>query len=238
MTRPSERVLRESGLAFFGAVAASLSHELNNVFATINELSGLLEDLALGGERGRPPEPGRIRNLTGRIATQVQRGQRQSRQLNQFAHSADEPLGRIDAGQVATEVVDLCQRLARLRKVQLQSTVPQDPIMMDTDPFLLRHVLWRGLELAISSVEPGNRVALSMEEDRDTRELQVSVTSGLAAAAAEPEQKLALLSALAEALGGHVEDGLRDGESSCLKVRLPRHLVPHGATRDDSSGNC
>jgi signal transduction histidine kinase len=237
MTRPHERVLRETGLAFFGAVAASLSHELNNVFATINELSGLLEDLALTGERGRPPAPERIRAITGRIATQVQRGQRQSKQLNHFAHSADSPWAEVDAGQVAAEVVDLGQRLARLRKVELTSTVPPEPIPLQTDPFLLRHVLWRCVELVISATEPGNRVGVSLNQARDTDGLEVKVSGSCAPAGTALDQKVVLLSGLAEALGGRLEDGLRHGESAYLTVRLPQRLVPEGETREDTMGN-
>ena len=56
MVRSPDRDLaaRQNGFAFFGAITASLSHELNNVLATIKELSGLLEDLvhAVKPERG------------------------------------------------------------------------------------------------------------------------------------------------------------------------------------------
>ena len=45
---------RQDDIAFFGAVTAGLSHELKNVLATINELSGLQDDLQLLARRGRP----------------------------------------------------------------------------------------------------------------------------------------------------------------------------------------
>ena len=37
----------ETGLQFFGKMTASISHEIKNVLAIINENAGLLEDLAL-----------------------------------------------------------------------------------------------------------------------------------------------------------------------------------------------
>ena len=43
MNDAKQRLLREKGFGFFGAITASLSHEINNVFAITNELSGLLD---------------------------------------------------------------------------------------------------------------------------------------------------------------------------------------------------
>lgn len=47
MSEAKDLLLREKGFGFSGAITASLSHEINNVFAIINELSGLLEDFLL-----------------------------------------------------------------------------------------------------------------------------------------------------------------------------------------------
>ena len=46
--------LTETSLQFFGRVSASISHELKNVLAIINENAGLLEDFTLMGDRGIP----------------------------------------------------------------------------------------------------------------------------------------------------------------------------------------
>ena len=45
-------IVTESGLQFFGKMTASISHEIKNVLAIINENAGLLEDLALMADRG------------------------------------------------------------------------------------------------------------------------------------------------------------------------------------------
>jgi len=49
-----ERLLKDEGLAFFGAITASISHELNNVIAIIDQSAGLLNDLLAGAQYGRP----------------------------------------------------------------------------------------------------------------------------------------------------------------------------------------
>ena len=44
-----ERVMWENSLAFFGAITASVSHELNNVMSIIDQNNGLLKDLLAVG---------------------------------------------------------------------------------------------------------------------------------------------------------------------------------------------
>ena len=46
--------LGESGLRFFGKISASISHEIKNAIAVMNENAGLIKDLIMMAERGRP----------------------------------------------------------------------------------------------------------------------------------------------------------------------------------------
>jgi signal transduction histidine kinase len=228
MNRISERALRESGLAFFGAVAASFSHELNNVLATINELSGLLDDLALAGGRGRSLEPDRIRGIARRIGLQIERGQRQSKQLNQFAHSVDSPWGSVDAGQVAEETAALSERLARLSKIELQTSVPEHPIALETNPFLLRHLLWRCIELTVAGTERGGAVSVVVTGAPDSDSFQVDFRGSAARAGASVADQVAFASALAAALGGQLKDETAAADAPHFTVGLPRRFVRDG----------
>ncbi len=47
----------ECGLQCFGSISASISHELKNALAIINENAGLLEDLSFMAEKGLPLDP-------------------------------------------------------------------------------------------------------------------------------------------------------------------------------------
>jgi len=71
-----EKRLREKGLAFFGSITASFSHEINNIMAIIAELSGLMEDLLRVADLGHPPQLERFRRISERIGTQVNGGRR------------------------------------------------------------------------------------------------------------------------------------------------------------------
>ena len=61
----------EIGLQFFGKMTASISHEIKNVLAIINENAGLLEDLALLAGRGAAIDPQRLTNMSQAVMKQV-----------------------------------------------------------------------------------------------------------------------------------------------------------------------
>ena len=65
--------LTECGLQFFGKMTASISHEIKNVLAIINENAGLLGDLALLAERGVAIEPQRLNDMSRTVMKQVSR---------------------------------------------------------------------------------------------------------------------------------------------------------------------
>ncbi len=88
----------EQGIEFFGRMTASISHEIKNTLAIVNENAGLLGDLALLMDKGRPLSPERLTTLAGNIRRQVQRADDIIRRLNRFAHSAHEPAASVDLG--------------------------------------------------------------------------------------------------------------------------------------------
>ena len=56
----------EMGLQFFGRMSASISHEIKNVLAIINENAGLLEDFSLMADRGGADRFWTIKNDGGK----------------------------------------------------------------------------------------------------------------------------------------------------------------------------
>jgi len=53
-------IVGETGLQFYGKICASLSHEIKNALAIINEDAGLLNDFAALADQGRPLDPERV----------------------------------------------------------------------------------------------------------------------------------------------------------------------------------
>jgi len=148
-------------LGFFGAVAASLSHELKNVLATINELSGLIEDQSLAAEAGRALRPEQLKRACANIARQVQRGSTLVGRLNQFAHSVDSPAAQVDLGDMLHRICDICDRFASLAQVSLARQISAEPLTLTLDPFALQHAAAIALRAAFAAAEAGQAIALS-----------------------------------------------------------------------------
>ena len=129
------------GLHFFGSMTASISHELKNALAIINENGGLLGDLAMLMEKGRPLEPERLKTLSGNIRRQVQRADDIIRRLNRFAHSAQEPAATSDVREIFEFTIALATRLATMKGVTM-TIAPGPPVQLETRLFQLENLLW------------------------------------------------------------------------------------------------
>ncbi len=82
----------EMGLQFFGRMSASISHEIKNVLAIINENAGLLEDFSLMADRGVPIDPGRLKTMAEKVKRQISRADGIIKNMNRLAHSIDETI--------------------------------------------------------------------------------------------------------------------------------------------------
>ncbi len=172
--------LNERGLAFFGKITASVTHELNNVMSIIEQVSGLLDDLCAGAESGRPLEPEKIRGISERIGKQVERGVSIIQRMNKFAHSVDEPVKNFDLVELTENLVELSRRFAGLRKLKIEWRPPDARVMLVSKPFLLEQVIFMGIDAAMQrsrregviriEVQPdaaGARVGISTEAEAD-----------------------------------------------------------------------
>jgi C4-dicarboxylate-specific signal transduction histidine kinase len=156
------RLLTEK-LAFFGAITASLSHELKNVLATIKEFSGLLEDLVQASAAGRPPSTERLQTFCDRINKQVGRGSALIERLNRFAHSVDEPEVSVGVKQVLTEICSICDRFARLKQATLARRFADEEVTLRSDPFAIQHVIYLCIKAALEAANEQRRVTVVFE---------------------------------------------------------------------------
>ena len=202
-------------LEFFGAVSASISHELKNVLATIDGFSGLLEDLTLAAASGRPLAPERLEKLGGRIKRQADRGAELVVRLNRFAHSVDEPWAAVDVGEVLGRICDICERFASLGKVTLErSGVDEGALWVELDAFAFQHVLFLAIRAALDAAGGERVVRVGLRGLG--RGYEVTITSadplgGAGRAVVDSE----LVRGLASELGGDVS---LEGDTMVLRV--------------------
>lgn len=215
--------LFERSLACFGIVGRSLSHDIANVLATVNESSGLVEDYLAAAEEGIPLDPAKLRRVADRIARQVERGEQYVKQLNRFAHTMDYPRESLDVGAAIVGVVGLCERFARLRKVSLQAEVKEEVVSVEGSAFELQHALFRAVELVLVATPPGGTIQLAMAAVDGGVRIEVT-GSEPADREADLDGMAGVLALLVRVLGGRLDQRLAAGDSPQVALTLPRQL--------------
>lgn len=166
-SREDEHLLLHSGLAFFGALAASVSHELNNVISIVDQTAGLLQDMVVGEERGVPMSLERLSTAVGTVRRQTERGLGIIQRLNKFAHSADKPVSGFEVSEVMRNLVALSERLAGLKRAAIRLEDNPEPLSVNASPFFLQQTVFRIFQLALASAERDDeiRVAIGAESN-------------------------------------------------------------------------
>lgn len=151
----------ETGLRFFGKVSASISHEMKNILAIINENAGLLEDLSFAARKGSPIDPDRLDRTVGNFSKQIQRADTILKNLSCFAHSVDQFSAPVNLYELTRLVADLAGRRAAMRKITLETAAPPEPVQLTTNPFLLENLVWLCLEYAIATTDADRTLTLT-----------------------------------------------------------------------------
>ncbi len=197
------RPLTAEKLAFFGAISASMTHELKNVLATINEFSGLLEDLSLVAAKGKPLSPERLQTICGKISTQVRRGERLLTGLNRFSHSVDEPVAFVQLTELLENITGLCLRFANLKQVTLETQLPDASEPVKVDPFACRHAVYLSIDMALCAAGDQRRVTVLLDAGPEAQRIVVESADPFARSAA-PE-RAELLDAILSHCGARAE---------------------------------
>jgi len=189
----------EAGLQFFGKMSASISHEIKNVMAIINESAGLMEDLTVMAEKGMPVDPQRLKTHAGKIMSQIRRADEIVKNMNRFAHSVDEGVKSIDLGESVALVAALSERFAAMRGITLDLETAPNGITLRTNPFLLMNLIYLCLEFAMDLVGAGKTVGLTSEQEKGGGRVRLTGLGEQAEASGQRfpgEREKALLAAL------------------------------------------
>ncbi len=213
-----ERILRENGLAFFGAITASVTHDLNNVMSIVGQSAGLLDDLLAGAEQGRPIKDEQLRRIADRIGNQTKRGVDIIRLLNSFAHSVDEPRCEFDVNQIVENLAALIERLASLKRARLETRPSGEPVRIIGWPFLLQQALFLSFRTLVAQAQKDDVLVISVARLEDG--VRVSVEGPHRD---EPEGDRQYLELLMDRCRGSVEISLVEDR------RVFEFLVPSGA---------
>ena len=157
---PPQSVL-DAGLAFFGAVTASVTHEQNNVLSVIDQTAGLLQDMIAAEREGTPINIDRLADAVSTVQAQTERSLGVIRRLNRFAHSTDAGRVEFDLSEVLSNLVELCQRLAKLKYVRLRLRSSAEPLTLVGSPFFAQAEVFLSIRLALETAERDDTIDVS-----------------------------------------------------------------------------
>ncbi len=201
-------IMAETGLQFFGQISASISHEIKNVLAIINENAGLLEDFTLMADRGIPMDPARLKVMAEAVKKQIGRADGIIKNMNRFAHSIDQTITTVDLAETIELVIALTARLAAMRGVEVAVQLPQNPVKLQTAPFFLMNLLWLCLDFSISASGDDKQVELVVEAAENSIRIRCRRLTGLTEALLETfpsDREKNLLAVLKGALTAELE---------------------------------
>lgn len=142
--------LGAAGLAFYSKISASISHEIKNSLAVINESAGYLEDVTLMTRKGVPLDPDRLGALASTMLKQVQRTNTIIKNMNRLAHSLDEDFKLVDVNELMDLMAHLSERTVVTKGFRISVTSADTPVAVISHPFFLENLIWLMVNFAMT----------------------------------------------------------------------------------------
>jgi signal transduction histidine kinase len=222
------KAVSEESLRFFGEMSASVSHEIRNKLAVINEKAGLLQDIALAMKSGRSVDPDRLEVQAGKIVDQIRQANRIVGALNRLAHSVDATGIRIDLADLVGLVVELYGRKAAQAEITISAAVPAGSVALITSPFLLEGLIGACIDAAMPRIDDSRIMTIAAEPGADGAILRFQNLAGIEDADIELGGEGAGARALLEMLGGRLSADGRRGE---LVLEISNRVGPDSGSQ-------
>jgi signal transduction histidine kinase len=142
----AQEIIDQYGPAYFGQMGASISHDIKNCLAIINENAGLMSDHLMMAQKGVPPDIDRFSGIIRRIEKQIARADGILKSLNAFSHSMDKPEQQIDLDEAVGLVLGLGARIIANRGIKVNHTHAPDKLYVNGSLFFLLSLIWSILE--------------------------------------------------------------------------------------------
>ena len=163
-------------LEVFSEVFASISHEIKNTLAIINEHAGLLEDFALLAADEGSIEISRVRKATAGIHKQVQRSNKIVQRMNMLAHSTDREQGFICGGELLEFCAELSAKKATAKNITVRLECPEQ-IEIHRSLAILEALLFLLLYKSYQLCSEGEEIILSCQMSGTQYSLQLSAST-------------------------------------------------------------
>ena len=213
-------IFAETGLQFFSRISASISHEIKNVLAIVNENAGLLEDYSIMAEKGMPLDPDRLKKMASTMIRQVSRGDELTKKMNRLAHTIDDAIAIVELKELIELFMALTDRLTAMRKISVEAKLSVNPLRIKTSPFFLMDLLWLCLDFAMAASGDIKQIELITEQTKNNVNIRFTQLAGLSVSAKQTfpsEREKCLLGLLAA-------DMTVDAGKGEILLKLPENI--------------
>ncbi|MBU1320384.1 MAG: ATP-binding protein [candidate division Zixibacteria bacterium] len=235
--------LRSAKLASIGELATGLAHEINNPLAIISAEHTNISDLIQLSDNS-PTWRDEIRDSVKRCKEQVRRCAGITSKMLQFGRKSDSAVEPTDIVPRLSEIVDLLNRHASVRNVQIDCTISGDIPRVLADPIELEQVLINLINNAIDAMPAGGKITISAHRQDEYVQLDVS-DNGVGIASQDldrvfepfyttkPPGKgtglgLSVCYGIVQSWGGRIRADSRVGEGTTIHILLPFHSSKNG----------
>ena len=156
--------MNEKEIKFIGKITAGVTHEVNNVLASIREISGLMTDILSITDETSFPRKEKFQTSLQKIQNQVQRGIKLTCQLNKFSHLSDSSKTDVDVNEIIEHLIFLTERFARIKNIALQIQPIDKSLTIITNPLLLQMALFNCIAYLLNHMANGGEIILCPEK--------------------------------------------------------------------------
>jgi signal transduction histidine kinase len=165
--------MNEKEIAFIGRITAGVTHEVNNVLASIREISGLLSDILSITSEESFTRKEKFEASIQKIQNQEKRGVKLINQLNKFAHLPDVSSTEVDLNELIEHLIFLTERFGRIKKIELHTQPSGQSVKVITNPFYLQMALFNCVEYFLKNLDAGGKVFIN--SDNNNTEISINI---------------------------------------------------------------
>jgi two-component system NtrC family sensor kinase len=146
-------------MAAIGRLASGVAHEINNPLAVIYEKAGLLSDILADKEPSS--ENDKQIKLIDSVLKSVERCSLITRRLLGFAKDMDVKTASIHIRALMIEVLSFLEKEAHLRGIVIETNIPEDLPIIESDRGRLQQVFLNIINNAYAAVKDGGKVTIT-----------------------------------------------------------------------------
>lgn len=167
MKHTAQEIIAQYGPAYFGRMGASISHDIKNCLAIMNENAGLMSDHLMMAQKGTPPDIERFSGIIQRIEKQINRADAIVKSFNDFCHSTDNPEQQLDLDKAVGLALGLGARIIANKNIKVNHTQAAGKLHVNGSLFFLLFLIWSILEKITENLASGTVLNISSMEDEN-----------------------------------------------------------------------